>query len=201
LILLTFPAGRAGAVPPPSVSGSGLTSRSIDVTFTVDDPTLPDLPAPQILLTGSVVSWNEVCGASGYSVRISGNQVTGGSLGYTARDFELATLGLAVGSHNVTVVALGVSGLSLDSSASNQVTFVVATFNVTFYSQGGSAIDPITDITSGTTITPSPRIYYSRLWIFIEAFPTDSGDLARVIQQSPAPCEKLSGRRSEPFAC
>ena len=103
------------------------------VTFTVatqqpqPDPTPQQLSAPQITLAGSVVSWNAVAGAGGYSVRIAGAEVTGGTPGSGVRSFDLADLGLGDGGHVVTVVAVHPSDPSLNSLPSNAVTFTVTT--------------------------------------------------------------------------
>jgi len=99
--------------------------------------TIGPLLAPQITLVGSTVSWDEVVGASGYSVRIAGVEVPGGNLLAAVREFDLAPLNLEYGSHSVTVVALGVTGQSLDSPASDSVAFILqpalaGTFSVTF---------------------------------------------------------------------
>ena len=99
-------------------------------TGTGGDPPVPrPLPAPQIALNGSIVSWDRVPEAGGYSVRIGGVEVTGGNLGPAAESFNLAVLGLGTGGHVVTVIALGVPGRSLDSPASNSVTFTVTPGN------------------------------------------------------------------------
>ena len=95
---------------------------SIPVTFTVG-PT--QLPAPQVTLVGAEVRWNAVTGAIGYSVRIGGEQVDGGGLGLDATSFNLAALGLGLGEHEVTVVALGDGVLILDSPPSIPVIFTV----------------------------------------------------------------------------
>jgi len=84
------------------------------------------LPAPSIRLAGSVVSWDEVARARGYSVRAGGNPVAGGELGSAARSVDLANLALAAGYQVITVVALGVTGENLNSPPSNGVSFVVA---------------------------------------------------------------------------
>ena len=91
------------------------------------DPTPAPQPlaAPVIALEGSVVSWVAVSGAGGYSVRIAGIQVEGGALGATVTSFDLADLDLAPGDYLVTVVALGIANVSLDSPASNAVPFTV----------------------------------------------------------------------------
>ncbi|MCL2191225.1 MAG: hypothetical protein FWB79_04490, partial [Treponema sp.] len=83
------------------------------------DLTPPEpLAAPEIELEGSVVSWDAVSGAGGYSVRIAGDEVEGGALGSDVTSFNLAPLNLSVGDHVVTVLALGVTGQSLDSAPS-----------------------------------------------------------------------------------
>ncbi|MCL2190817.1 MAG: hypothetical protein FWB79_02385 [Treponema sp.] len=83
------------------------------------------LARPQIELEGSVLVWDGIPGAGGYSLRIDGIEVPGGDLGRNARSFDLADLPLPVGEHSVTLVALGVPGQSLDSPESNTVIFSV----------------------------------------------------------------------------
>jgi len=94
------------------------------------------LSAPYITLVGSVVSWGEVTGAGGYSVyvRIGGTQVSRVELGSDARSFDLAGLGLNADNYIVTVVALGVTGQSLNSLASNWVLFGISAgdFSISF---------------------------------------------------------------------
>ena len=105
----------------------GIAGQSLDsmqsnmVIFTIEPQ---PLPAPHITLAGSVVSWVGVSRASGYSIRVGGNHVTG-DLGPAARSFDLANLALGVGDHTVTVGALGVSWQSLNSMPSNAVTFTI----------------------------------------------------------------------------
>jgi len=86
---------------------------------------LPQLDAPVIWLDYAMVRWLEVPGAGGYSLRIGGIEVDGGNLAHTETSFNLVGLGLPVGAHVVTLVALGVSGQSLDSPASSSITFYV----------------------------------------------------------------------------
>ena len=88
-------------------------------------PDIVRLETPEITLVGSVIKWDEVPGAGGYSLRIGGIEVYGGSLGRNARSFDLADLSLAEGGHFVTLVALGVPGQSLDSYVSNTITYTI----------------------------------------------------------------------------
>jgi len=97
------------------------------------------LTAPQIALAGSVVSWNEVAGAFGYSVRIGGTQVSGGELSFNARSFDLAWLGLNAGNHIVTVVAVS-SNASRNSEPSNAVTFIVQRLSAPYITLVGSVV-------------------------------------------------------------
>ena len=83
------------------------------------------LAAPRVSLVGSVVSWGEVPGAGGYSIRIGGTQVTGEALGPGARSFDLGDLSLDVGNHVVTLVAVHPTNSSQNSPPSNAVTFAV----------------------------------------------------------------------------
>jgi len=102
------------------------------LTLVVDPPVLDPqpLPAPVIALDGTVVSWAAVADAGGYSVRIGGTQVAGGALGATVTSFDLVPLNLGVGDHLVTVVAIGVTGQSLDSAPSNAETFTVGSSSI-----------------------------------------------------------------------
>jgi len=94
-----------------------------------DEDTEPEiLESPRISLTGSVVSWDEVPGAGGYSLRIGGVEVPGGSLGRNARSFDLADLRLLAGRHVVTLVAIGVPGESLDSPPSNYEVYEIPVY-------------------------------------------------------------------------
>jgi hypothetical protein len=102
------------------IGGNVITMR---YTFPPTGAGDPPLPPPVITVDGTVVSWPEVAGAGGYSVRIGGNQVTGGALGAAAGNFDLGNLTLSPGEHTVTVVALGVAGVSWHSPPSNAVTF------------------------------------------------------------------------------
>ena len=107
----------------PGQSLNSPISNQVTYTVTYERPGLPRLPAPTISIDGAIVSWDGVPGAGGYSLRVGG--VERALLGHTERDFNLAGLGLPVGIHSVTLVALGVSGQSLNSPASNAVIFYV----------------------------------------------------------------------------
>jgi len=86
---------------------------------------LPRLDAPVISRTGTMIHWNAVDGAGGYSLRIDGNETEAGSFGRNVRSFDLAWLPLGVGDHIVTLVATGVPGQSFDSRPSNPLTHTV----------------------------------------------------------------------------
>jgi len=119
----------------------GLALAGCPDPTTAPAPWPQPLAAPNISLVGSVVSWGEVAGAGGFSVRIGGVQVTGGALWSLARSFDLADLGLGTGSHVVTVVAIHPTDPSLNSLVSNAVTFIVEAVFV-----------PVTGITGVQTV-------------------------------------------------
>ena len=110
----------------PSESLNSPASNAVLFTVTEDEPPgLPQLDAPVIWLDGAVVSWLAVPGAGGYSLRIDGIEVDEGNLVHTATSFDLVGLGLPVGAHVITLVALGVPEQSLNSPASSAITFYV----------------------------------------------------------------------------
>ena len=86
------------------------------------DPDPEQLEAPVIWLDVAMLLWNEVPGAGGYRLRVGDFEYT---LGPGETSFNLAGLGLPVGSHSITLVALGVYGQSLDSPESSEVIFHV----------------------------------------------------------------------------
>lgn len=61
-----------------------------------------ELAAPIVTVTGSVVSWNWVLGATAYSVYVNNQQVAS----LVGREFSLGTLLLATGTHTVQVRAV-----------------------------------------------------------------------------------------------
>jgi len=114
------------AVGVPGFSYDSPPSNTVTYTLTGSaQPGLPRLDAPVITLSGSALSWPAVSGAGGYSLRVGGVEANGGDLGPGAEGFDLASLALAVGDHEITLTALGVSGVSLNSPESNAVTYTV----------------------------------------------------------------------------
>jgi len=96
------------------------------ITLYIEGHIVEELESPQITLAGSMVFWNGVPGAGGYSLRVDGDEAEDGRLGPDARNFNLAGLSLSVGYHEITLVAIGVSGESLDSPPSNTVIYQVS---------------------------------------------------------------------------
>jgi|GEM_PF-6909777 len=91
-----------------------------------DEDIIPaPLPAPQASLYGSLLSWPAIPGAGGYTVHAGDVQENLPAAGTAIRQIDLADLDLPVGEHSVTVVALGVEGRSLDSPASDPLSFTV----------------------------------------------------------------------------
>lgn len=90
-------------------------------TIYLEGEIISRLPRPQIELEGSLVSWNEIQGAGGYSLRVDG--IERARIGYAVTSFDLAELDLPPGTYSVSLVALGVQGESLDSLASETVFF------------------------------------------------------------------------------
>jgi len=91
-----------------------------------DEDIIPaPLPAPQASLYGSLLSWPAIPGAGGYTVHAGDLRENIPATGTGARQTDLADLGLPVGEHSVAVVALGVEGRSLDSPASEPLSFTV----------------------------------------------------------------------------
>ena len=94
-------------------------------TFTpanVTQPTQP-LPAPTGLnISDRVLSWNAVNNAAAYHVYINGSRVA--VVNAPATSFNLATLGLAAGTHTVQVRAIG-SGNFTNSGLSSSLTLTI----------------------------------------------------------------------------
>ena len=77
------------------------------------------LPAPVLTLTGSVLSWQAIPGAAGYAL-YNGNDSTPF---FNTSDTQYNLAGLEPGTHSITVVAKGVSGISKDSPKSAAVSY------------------------------------------------------------------------------
>jgi len=94
-------------------------------TFTpanITTPTQP-LPAPTGLnITDRVVSWNAVNNAAAYHVYVNGSRVA--VVNAPATSFNLATLGLAAGTHTVQVRAIG-TGNFTNSGLSSSLTLTI----------------------------------------------------------------------------
>ncbi|MCL2599669.1 MAG: hypothetical protein FWD88_00600 [Treponema sp.] len=82
--------------------GHGLNWENSDPSNAIIFTVIP-LPAPQITLVGSTITWAGVDGAEGYEIRIDGNARA--FLDHNARGFNLAGLSLDSGDRIVTVVA------------------------------------------------------------------------------------------------
>jgi len=116
------------AVGVPGYSRDSLPSAGVPyVVASTAQPGLPQLDAPIITLTSSVVSWTSIATAAGYSLRIDGIEAVGGDLPPGSTNFNLADLGLPEGDHTVTLIALGADGQSLNSPPSNEVPYTIAT--------------------------------------------------------------------------
>lgn len=95
------------------------------VTYIVEEPEEPDpepvrLEAPEIALSGNVISWSAVENATGYTVYQGGNAVT--SVTGTSYSISINT----PGSYSFTVVATSTKEGYAASAHSNSVTYVVA---------------------------------------------------------------------------
>jgi len=99
----------------------------IHTVAAIPQPGLLPLDAPRITLNGLEVSWVEVVGAGGYSLRVSGSPVPVSVIAASERSFDLAELNLPAGIHVITLVALGVPGVSLNSQASNTEILAIVT--------------------------------------------------------------------------
>jgi len=116
--------------------------------------TRPSLSAPaNVRINGTVVSWNAVNNAGGYRVYI-GNSPRSGII--TATSFDLATLGLADGTHIVRVRAIYNGSRLDDSSLSSRVDF--RTVYVPVPGPGSDSPAPGTDSDSPGTDSPPPNI-------------------------------------------
>ncbi|MCL2846806.1 MAG: hypothetical protein FWE38_03890 [Firmicutes bacterium] len=109
---------------------SPLTNLNFAPSWTVDETTMPPDPTPLptptgVAISGSILSWTHVPTATGYFIytrqglvdlRRTPNPIalTGG----TTRFFDLTTLDLPIGTHNVRVRATTTSILWLDSALS-----------------------------------------------------------------------------------
>ena len=102
-------------------TADGGFTATVTINVTQPAPTTQQLPAPVAAISGSVVSWNAVANAAGYRVYVGGTAV---SDVITTTTFNLATLGLGIGTHSIQVRAIG-TGNFTDSALSNAVSFVI----------------------------------------------------------------------------
>ena len=99
----------------------GMKVRIDNINITGMRPsTIVALSAPVITRTGTGISWEPVEFASGYKILNGTTEL--GTASATAAAFNITT----PGDYVVTVVALGIDGVSSDSPASNALTFTVA---------------------------------------------------------------------------
>jgi len=95
----------------------------VNVSVTGEAPTQTPLSAPTgINITGTTLTWDAISNATGYRVYTNG-QARNGVV--TATSFDLATLGLAAGTHAVQVRAVGNGTTFTDSPRSAVVSFTV----------------------------------------------------------------------------
>jgi len=87
-------------------------------------PTTPSLSAPSnVRLSDTTISWNAVSNATGYRIYVGGTFRTE----VTTTSFDLATLGLPVGTHAIRIRAVYGGGRFNNSSLSTTINFVVMT--------------------------------------------------------------------------
>jgi len=97
---------------------------TITATWERDEVTIPTLSSPTDLaiLLGHALSWNAVTDAVGYRVYVNGIAQTTTIM---TTSFDLRTLRLSTGTHQIQVRALGDGIATLDSSLSGIVNFVI----------------------------------------------------------------------------
>ena len=119
-----------GAWPGIRLAGNGKDTkvRIDNIKIAGNRPTnLAALAAPVIELTETGVKWAAVTGAGGYKVLVGAatEEKPTATLGAAATSYNIkANKDIADGSHKVTVIATGEKGVSKDSPASNEVTYV-----------------------------------------------------------------------------
>jgi len=101
---------------------------SNSVTYTVEKPRdgIPHLPAPKIDIApgSSLLKWNPVSDAIGYILRVDGIERPDIEITADATELNLAHLDFVSGCI-ITLVAIGVDGVSLNSHPSNRVVYEI----------------------------------------------------------------------------
>ena len=129
--------------------------RSSAVEFTVADAQIAALATPTNLsITNRVLTWNAVTGSQGYRV-YAGNVLIGT---VAAQTFNLAYANLAVGTHQITVIAIGDGTTTLDSLRSSAVSFTVAPVLPPVGGATPSLPTPVPGVTPTPTPTPSDTV-------------------------------------------
>lgn len=128
------------------------------VTYTVAQDKTP-LAVPALSVSGTTVTWSAVDNASGYAVYVDG------SLHGTVTEPAFDASGLAVGAHEIRVVALATGSVYADSAKSAAVTVSVpkkvsglallSPPDVTEYKVGASALD-LTGLTAEIRYANAP---------------------------------------------
>jgi len=107
-----------------TVSGGG-QSATLNVSFAVRDPDLPDLPAPTgLAIDGTVLRWNAVEHAAGYRV-YAGEVPVSAQVSVTEFDLADASPALTQGSHRISVMAIANPETHNNSPRSETVDFEV----------------------------------------------------------------------------
>ena len=102
------------------LSANGNIASNLSNTVTVN--LTGQLAAPTgVAVSGTTLSWSAVTNAQGYRIYVGGTARTTTQI--TGTTFNLATLNLAAGSHNIQVRALGNGTTTLNSSLSSSVNF------------------------------------------------------------------------------
>jgi hypothetical protein len=106
------------------------SAHSNEVTFTVAPGQFQPQPLPAPVLTvsnGHWLTWSNVSGTVRYNIAIDATVLDYPSPGFDATSpFDLHTLNLGVGTHSITLFAIGNNVTNLTSPASNTVSFTVA---------------------------------------------------------------------------
>ena len=98
----------------------GIEVQINNITITGMRPSaIVALPAPIISIEGDVVSWEEIDGAVGYALYKDAETTPFKTITGTSTKLT----GFAPGTYKITVVALGVPGVSTDSPKSNEVSY------------------------------------------------------------------------------
>ena len=130
-------------------NGAGTKVRLDNIKIEGKRPeALKTLAAPVIELTETGVKWTAVEGAGGYLVLVgtATEAAPTATLGATATSYNIkADKTIADGSHKVKVIATGETGVSKNSAASNEVTYVKDTSDIPTHgpqSDGSYLLDP-----------------------------------------------------------